>query len=217
MLGYVNVYAEDVGMLSEWQQQIWASYNIVPDGGVSDELLASQVRAEPADTRAPETFFGQGIELINEISTQKLNFSLFRHHEIVPDLLSKVHRFRAVDESGLFALAKDIARLTADSLDIDAMQKIVAPPKGTKWGSLKSLENLLASKIEPHDARLTMSALVGAYKLRLADAHLPSSEINEAFNLMNIDRNLPMIFQAYQMLCSCVSSLFTVLEVLKRW
>ncbi len=216
-LGYINVYAKDIGLLPEWQQQIWAGYNITPEGGVSDELLASQARAEPADTQAPETFFARGIELINEISTEKLNFPLFRPHEITPDLLNKIHRFRAIDESGLFALAKDIARLTADSLDAEAMQKTVSPPKGTKWGSLKSLENILASKIKPEIAREITSALVGVYELRLADAHLPSSKINEAFKLTNIDRNLPMIFQAHQMLHSCVSSLFGVLEVLKRW
>lgn len=216
-LGYVNVYAKDIGMLPEWQQQIWAGYNATPEGGVSDELLASQVRAEPADTQAPEAFLSLGIKLINEITNEKLNFSLFRQHEIIPDLLNRVHRFRAVDEAGLFALAKDIARLTADSLDAEAMQKIVSPPKDKKWGSLKSLENLLASKINPELAREIMSALVGVYELRLADAHLPSSEINEAFKLINVDRNLPMIFQAHQMLHSCVSSLFSVIEVLKRW
>jgi hypothetical protein len=216
-LGYVNVYAKDIGVLPEWQQQIWAAHNITPEGGVSDELLASQVKAEPANTHAPEAFIGRGIELVNALANKKLSISLFRQHEVIPDLLKRVHRFRAVDEAGLLALAKDVVRLTADSLDGEVMQKIVPAPKNTKWGSLKSLENILASKIGPDRARSITSPLVGAYELRHADAHLPSSKINESFELMNVDRSAPTVFQAYQMLNSCVSSLFAVASVLEKW
>ncbi len=51
-LCYINVYAKDIGIQPEWQQQIWAGYNITvtPEGGVSKELLASQVKASPANT-----------------------------------------------------------------------------------------------------------------------------------------------------------------------
>ena len=52
-LSLVNVYAKDVVLLPEWQQRIWAGHNVGPEGGVSEELLASQVRAEPARTQAP--------------------------------------------------------------------------------------------------------------------------------------------------------------------
>jgi hypothetical protein len=216
-LGFVNVYAKDIGWLPEWQQQIWAAYNITPEGGVSSELLASQVRADPADTQAPESYLQNGIETINELSLEKLGIRLFRNHESIPDLLTKVHRFRAIDEASLYALAKDLARLIADSLDADAMQTIVAPPKKEKWGSLKSLENLLASKFGREGVRETTAALVGIYELRHADAHLPSSKVEEAFQLINIDRSLPLVHQGHKMLFQVVSSLFGVAEALKYW
>lgn len=216
-LGLVNIYAKDVALLPEWQQQVWAGYNIAPDGGVSAELLASQVRAEPANTQAPEEFLKLGIETANAIALQNLNISLFREHELLSELLEKTHRFRAIDDAGLFALAKDVTRLTADSLDVTAIQSIVAPPPKIKWGSLKSLEHLLASKIKAEKARLIMSALVGAYELRLADAHLPGNDVLAAFELLKIDRNLPTVIQGYQLLDSCVSSLYGVVEVLKNW
>jgi len=107
--------------------------------------------------------------------------------------------------------------VTADSLDTAAMQTIVSPPKGTKWGSLKTLENLLASRIGGNAAHSVMSALVGVYDLRLADAHLPSSELDEAMALLKVDRSLPTIFQGYQLLHACVSSIFEVVEVLQGW
>jgi hypothetical protein len=216
-LGLVNVYAEDVAILPEWQQQIWVGYSIGPDGGVSAELIASQVRAIPAETQAPEEYLRKGIEIANALAKEKLKISLFRDHELLSDLFEKTHRFRAIDETGLFALAKDVTRLIADSLDITAMQSIVPPPPKTNWGSLKSLENLMASQIEAEKARNIISALVGAYELRLADAHLPGKDVQEAFDLLNIDRSLPTVIQGYQLLHSCVSSLFGVINVLKNW
>jgi hypothetical protein len=216
-LGLVNVYAKDLVLLPVWQQQIWAGYNISPEGGVSEELLASQVRAQPANTQAPEEFLKRGLRLVNTLAQDRLNIALFKEHAFIPELLERTHRFRAVDEAGLYALAKDVARLTADSLDTAAIQSIVSPPKKTNWGSLKSLENLIALKIDSEKARSMMSALVGVYELRHADAHLPSSEIDEAFALLKVDRSLPTVLQGYQLLHSCVSSIWGTIEVLQRW
>jgi hypothetical protein len=216
-LGLVTVYAKDVALLPEWQQQVWAGYNSAPEGGVSEELLDSQVKAKPASTQAPEGYLLKGIEEVNQLSQSNLGISLFREHAIIPELVKKVHRFRAVDEAGLYALAKDIVRITIDRLDVTAMQGIVPPPKKTKWGSLKSLENLLASKIDPQVARSMTAALVGANELRHVDAHLPGSDIDTAFSLMGVDRSLPTIVQAYQLLNSCVDSIYGVAEVLGKW
>lgn len=216
-LGYINVYAKDIGVLPEWQQQIWAGYNISPEGGVSAELLASQVRADPASTQAPEEFLSRGIEEVNKLSQAKLGIKLFREHEAVPELLKKAHRFRSIDEPSFYALAKDLARLIADSLDAQAMQTIVKPPKEEKWRSLKSLENLLASKYERDFVRKMTAPLVGVYELRHADAHLPGSTIKEAFNLIEIDRDAPFVHQGFQMLHQVVSSIYGIAEVLRRW
>lgn len=216
-IGLVNVYAKDVGLLPEWQQQIWAGYNVSPEGGVSGELLASQVRANPASTQAPEEFLKIGVEQINKYAQKNINITLFRMHESVPDLLKKTHRFRAIDEAGLYALAKDITRLIVDNLDAAAMHTVVSPTEKTKWGSLKSLEKLLASKIDSEKARSMISSLVGIYELRHADAHLPSSKIEEAFDLLNIDRKLPFVHQGHKMLYSCVNSIYGVVEVMRKW
>ena len=216
-IGLINVYAEDVGLLPEWQQQIWAGYNISPEGGVSAELLASQVRADPASTMAPEMFLPNGIDEINKFSQDKLGIKLLRDHEAVPELIKKVHRFRSVDESSLYALAKDVSRLIADRLDTQAMHSIVAPPKKENWGSIKSLENLLASKYNRTFIRKVTAPLVGVYELRHADAHLPSSKSEEAYKLIEIDRESPFVHQGFQMLHHVVSSVYGIAEGLRRW
>jgi hypothetical protein len=216
-LGLVNAYAKDIALLPEWQQRIWAGYNISPEGGVSVELLDSQVRADPANTQAPEEFLAKGYHRLNQISSRKLGFPILRHHHQIPHLLARAHRFRCVDQAGFYALAKDLARLTADSIDAAELQKIAGPPKGTNWGSLKSLENVLATEIDPKEARALLSPLVGIYELRLADAHLASSEIDQALALVRVDQSIPLIFQGYQLLDACVSSLYEIAETIERF
>jgi hypothetical protein len=216
-LGLITVYAKDIGNLPLWQQQIWAGYNVAPEGGISKELYASQVKAEPASTNAPEAFFEKVINEINEASKRRLNVPFFRGHQAVIDIINSINRFRAVDEKGLFSLAKDIARIITDDVDVESLQQIAIPPKGTKWGSLKTIEHLLTLKIPQIAARQITSPLVGVYELRHGDAHLPSSDIEKAFNLINIDRNLPSVIQGYQMLFACVDKLHMILSIIGTW
>lgn len=216
-LGLVNVYAKDIALLPDWQQRIWAGYNVGPEGGVSEELLSAQAKGIPASTQAPEEFLPKGLTLLKKLSMDKLGFPILRDHEYIPKLLETSHRFRAVDKSGLYALAKDVARLTADSIDSAAIQTIVRPPKGTKWGSLKSLESLVALKVDARIARSMLSSLVGVYELRHGDAHLPSSQVDEAFALVGVDQSAPYVHQGHQLLRACVLSIYGIVEVLKNW
>lgn len=214
-LGLINVYAKDISLLPEWQQKVWAGYNVSPDGKVSEELLASQIRAVPASTKAPESLLSNSLDLVNKISIEKFDFQIFREHDQKSQLLKICHRFRSIDLSGFLSLTKDLARLTADSIDTSSLQTIVKPPKGTKWGSLKSLENVIAKYVEPQKARSLLSPLVGIYELRHADAHLPSSELKGSFDLVNVDDTKPFIFQGFMVLHACVSSLYGIAEILK--
>ncbi|MGI9073892.1 MAG: hypothetical protein ACR2JB_21830 [Bryobacteraceae bacterium] len=214
-LGLVNVFAKDIALLPEWQQRLWAGFNISPEAGVSEELLASQAQGMPASTQAPEEFLRRGIDLLNAVTLQQFGFRLFTEHEQYEKLVSHTQRFRSVDQTGFFSLAKDVARLTADSIDASALQKIVAPPKGEKLRSLKSLESVLAAQSGSAQARLLLGPLAGAYDLRHADAHLPGSDLEPAYILVGVDRTLPFVTQGYQLLRSCVSSMFEIAKLLK--
>lgn len=213
-LGYINVFAKDIGELPEWQQRIWAGLNIGPDGGVSEELLASQMRCEPAGTVAPESRLVKSLSDLDGAFRLWKGAALFREHEERAAILSRVHRFRAVDRNGLFSLAKDMARLTADSIDVAELQKVVAPPKKEKWGSLKSLENVLASISAPDEARGLMTPLVGVYELRLGDAHLPGSKLDEALEMVNIDNSMPSVLQGACLIENCAIALESILSKL---
>ena len=210
-LGLVNVYAKDIALLPNWLQQIWAGRNVSPDGKVSPELLASQVNATPPETQAPEDFIIKGIEILNKLS----GFQIIRETESLYKISKQCHRFRAVNIDGLYALAKDLARITADSIDATKLQDIVAAPKGEKWGSLKSLENYLGTIIPQEKAKLIMGPLFGIYDLRLADAHLPKDDYKAQFRLLSIDVDQPFVWQGYQMIDSCVSAIFRIIKAIE--
>lgn len=216
-LGLVTVYAKDVAQLPDWQQQAWAGYNVAPNGGVSEELLMSQVKASPADTKAPEAYLLKGIDYVRTASVDKLGVPVIREHDDLGWLAARAHRFRAADRAGLFALAKDLARMTADAIDAAALQTIVAPPGREKWGSLKSLEKVLAASVGPAAARTMLGPLVGAYELRHLDAHLPSHDADEALRLANVDAEAVPVLQGLQLLDSCVAALFKIGKSLENW
>ena len=218
-IGLVNTYAKDVALLPEWQQRVWVAHNANPEGKLSEELKASHVDATPASTRAPEACLTEALARLQTLAQKKLKITLRRQHDYVAELIPRIHRFRAIDRKGLFALAKDLARITADDIDKRKLQAIVAPPKGECWGSLKSLEKVLATKIDPANARSMLGPLVGVYELRLADAHLPSDDaVDDAMRLIGVDDASPFVVQGYQLLHAAVAAIYQIGTVIEaKW
>ncbi len=194
-LGLVTVYAYDVARLPLWQRKLWAGHNIAPEGAVSSELFQAQMRSSPAQTFAAEEAINDMLEILDERVTQWAGGPLFQQHTATSEVIKAIHRFRALDLAGLLSLAKDIARVIADRLHVPTLRRIVRPPEGEDWRGMKSLEKALGTIVPPEDARHILTPLVGVYQLRLGDAHLPSSELDEAFAMINIDRKAPFVSQ----------------------
>jgi hypothetical protein len=83
--------------------------------------------------------------------------------------------------------------------------------------ALKSLEKLLATQIGGNPAHLMLGPLVGVYKLRQLDAHLPGHEIDEALELAGVDARQPPVMQGHQMIRSCVDTLLCIGRVMENW
>ena len=213
-LGLINVYARDLARLSRWQLRAWAGHNVTPDGAVSTELLDAQLRTRPAGTEAPETRLPQVMDELDAIFREWVGAPIFKGHEAAEEIFQTAHRFRAIDRNGLLALAKDVARLTADRIDRSALRKVVAPSEGENWRSLKSLEKALATVISEDQARTALTPLVGVYELRLGDAHLPSGEIEKAFVMVGIEPGAVLVEQGRQLLEGAVGALRAVQDAL---
>jgi hypothetical protein len=167
--GLLNAYAYDIARLDEWERRIWAGFNVAPDGGVSQELTASHVYAEPAPTQAPEASLTAGLEALDGAFQARFGHPLIPPHPERDQIISRTHRFRATDLEGLLALAKDLARLTADSFDASALNGALGLKREDRMGSLKALQAVLASIVGDASARKLMGPLVGVYDLRLGE------------------------------------------------
>jgi hypothetical protein len=215
-LGLVNAYAKDVALLPEWLQRVWAGFNITPEGKVSAELLSAQGQGMPAPTQAPESFLSVGVAVLNDAFTRRFGGVLFRPHTDSKEEFKPCHRFKALSTSGLYGLAKDLVRVVVEHIDTAALHKIVAPPAKEDWGSLKSLEKVLATVAGEGRAHTTLGPLHGIYNLRLADAHIASKDLEEAYALARVDRTLPFVMQGRDLLATCVTSLHAIAAIVSR-
>ena len=130
-------------------------------------------------------------------------------------IAAKCHRFRALDKSGLLELAKDLTRITAGDIDSKALQEIVPLLPDEKRGSLKSLERVIAKLTDESVASARMSPLFHIYDLRLADAHLASSETDATLQKLGLDMSRPFVIQGRDMLAAVVDALYRLIEIIQ--
>lgn len=76
-----------------------------------------------------------------------------------------------------------------------------------KLGSLKTLEWVLGQSVSKEEARKLLTTLVGIYELRLGDAHLPPTEIAEAYSMAGVDRTLGLVEQGKAMINNAAKAL----------
>jgi hypothetical protein len=214
-LGLVTAYAKDVALLPEWLQRVWSGFNVSPEGKVSAELFQAQGQGVPASTQAPEAFLPIGIAVLNSAFTNRFGRALFRPRTDATEEFKSCHRFKALSASGLYGLAKELVRVVVEQVDTSALHKIVAPPEKENWGSLKSLEMVLATVTGETRAHAALGPLHGIYNLRLADAHVASKDLDEAYALAHVNRGLPFVMQGRDLLVTCVTSLHKIADVAK--
>jgi hypothetical protein len=206
----ITVYAHDVARLDTWEQRIWAAHNVVPDGKVSNELLAAQVKAKPAPTEAVEDLLFECMRMLGEGFSRKLNVSLFTHD--IDDSASKqqVSRFASRDQATLLRLAKELVRVFSDRIDVRELRKLATHPDREKLGSNKLLEDVLAQKVGVDEARRIMGPIAGVYDMRVGDAHPTSSKIGDALKLAGIDPSRSFLRQGEQLIHNFGESIWRI-------
>ena len=196
----ITVYAYDIARLPAWEQFVWAASNVAPEGKVSAELLASQVKAQPAETHAVEELLFGCMRLLETEFCKAFGVSLFSH-EIDDDAsMQHVSRFSSKDQTSLLRLAKELVRIFSDRLDVRSLRKLSHHPDKEKLGSNKLLQSILAQKAGEARAHEVFAAIAGAYDMRLGDAHPTSSKIGEALKLAGIDTTASYLRQGEQLI-----------------
>ncbi len=206
----ITVYACDIARLDSWEQHVWAAHNVVPDGKVSSELLSAQVRAMPAKTYAVEVLFFEVMKMLESVFKEKYGVSLFSHDIDINEASNTISRFASRDQASLLRLAKDIVRLFSERLNIRELRKISTHADREKLGSNKLLQNILAQKIGEEQARKIFGPIVGAYDMRLGDAHPTSSKIGEALTLAGIDEGISFLRKGEQLISNVGQSIWFI-------
>lgn len=203
----ITVYAYDVARLQPWEQRVWAAHNVVPEGGVSNELLAAQVRVQPASTHAPETILLQTMRMLEKDFQKTYGIALFAH-DLNDNTMHQVSRFTSKDQASLLRLAKELIRVFSDRLNVRDLRKLSTHAEKEKLGSNKLLQDLLAQKIGNEKAREIFAEIAGTYDMRVGDAHPTGSKVTEAIKLAGIDQNLSFLRQGQQLISNFGRALF---------
>jgi hypothetical protein len=210
----ITVYACDVACLTGWEQHVWAAHNLVPDGKASNELLAAQVRAQPASTHAVEELLFKSMRMLEAGFRQELNVALFTHDIDDAAVMQHVSRFASKDQASLLRLAKELIRVFSDRLDARALRKLSTHAEKDKFASNKLLQDVLAQKVGHDRARLAFGAITGAYDMRVGDAHPTSSKIGDALKLAGIDESCSFLRQGEQLISNFGQSVWWIGKLL---
>lgn len=207
---FVTVYAYDIARLPSWEQHLWAAHNAVPEGKVSSELLDSQVKAQPASTHAVEELLFEVMSMLENGFKQEFNVSLFSHDIDRTEALKKISRFESKDQASLLRLAKEIVRVFSDRLNVKELRALSAHPNKDKLASNKLLQDILSQKVGDDAARKVFGPIVGAYDMRVGDAHPTSSKIGEALERAGIDTENSFLRQGQQLISNVGQSIWWI-------
>ena len=210
----ITVYAYDVARLAPWEQHIWAAHNVVPDGKVSVELLAAQVKAQPASTHAAEDMLFESMRMLEAGFRQEFGNSLFTHDIDDAAAMRQISRFASKDQASLLRLAKELVRVFSDRLNVRELRKLSTHAEKEKLGSNKLLQGVLAQKIGADKARHIFGAVAGAYDMRVGDAHPTSSKIGDSLKLAGIDEGSSFLRQGEQLIYNFGRSVWWIGEAL---
>lgn len=206
----ITVYAYDIARLPSWEQHLWAAHNMVPEGKVSSELLDSQVKSQPASTHAVEELLFEVMRLLENGFKQYFNISLFSHELSREELFKKISRFDSKDQASLLRLAKEIVRVFSDRLNVKELRNLSTHSDKDKLGSNKLLQDILSQKVGEDTARKVFGPIVGAYDMRVGDAHPTSSKIKEALKLAGIDDEISFLRQGQQLISNVGQSIWWI-------
>ena len=196
----VEVDTFDIARLAAWEQHIWAAHNVAPEGKVSNELLAAQVRAQPASTHAPEALLFQSMRMLEEGFQKEHQISLFTHDIDAAAAMQQISRFASKDQASLLRLAKELIRAFSDRLNIRDLRKLSTHAEKDKLGSNKLLQDILSQKIGVDEARKIFAEIAGAYDMRVGDAHPTGSKVTDAIKLAGIDQDSSFLKQGEQLI-----------------
>jgi hypothetical protein len=185
-LGLINVLGYKMAVLPEWAQRIWATDNVVPEGGLSEELHMSQNLAKPASTVAPEEMLWNNLRVLQGRSLKICGQTLLQELPTERDFFQKIHRFYGESFTDVCELSKELHRLISEKVDIGLLNSKIDPGNAVESNQqgLKQIKRLaLWLTGLGLNGRDITRPLAGISDLRQGDAHGQGSDLRKSLEL----------------------------------
>lgn len=101
-------------------------------------------------------------------------------------------------------------RVFSDRLNVKELRNLSTHSNKDKLGSNKLLQDILSQKVGDDTARRVFGPIVGAYDMRVGDAHPTSSKIDEALELAGIDDENSFLRQGEQLISNVGQSIWLI-------
>jgi len=191
-LGLINVLAYKMAGLPEWAQRIWVSHNVIPEGGISEELHMSQNLASPARTVAPEVGIWQNLNELQARALRAYGVGMFHRLPREKDFYKIIHRFHWDSFEDLCKLCKEIHRIVSEQFDIGAINATIDPVNAEKANQdklrqIKRVAFWLTGL--GFDGRKMTQTLAAISELRQGDAHGAGSDLRDALEMLGIRKD----------------------------
>ena len=199
--GLIIVPAKDIARLSRREIRKWISHACEPDELKRGQHRMSRHMLEQAHTGIPEKNLTLAIEQVNQSFLQRFCVPLLLPGDEMHNIISKIHRFRAVDEDGLLALARDMTKYVLEWISPSNLHSVVKFDV-SKRKTLKMLKHFLQVENGVDNADEIMAPLFGLYGLRNYDSHLPSScqSVEVQYTKVGVNRDQPTVHQGAEMI-----------------
>jgi hypothetical protein len=183
-VGLVTAFAPDLADLSEADQAYWASFSVVPSGGVCWELFQTRMQQDPP--RSPSV-----IDVVQSVRRGL--------QDVVPHLFDDPDASLArashlsvgpigADDAEFLDLAKVIYNAFIEKMNIKTLRSEIGTAVDDNWRQIRLLEELLMKRgSSKEDARTMVKPLHALRQLRVADAHVSAAEVESAFRDLGIN------------------------------
>ena len=196
-LDKVCVFLDDLGHLPYTEQLHWRSYNIPPEGGVSETFYRRMVKGEWASSDQPDILFKQSYEQLQKACDEYLGWQLLKPLSSGDEYRLRRLRIPTVDEESHFKDSiLDIANILIERLNEELLETLIPVSKreDIKRGINRLeyvLDSLKVEGVEKHiiflrclwDLRNTRG---GSHPEFLEDSRYKRASMH--FDLENLDR-----------------------------
>lgn len=196
---YVIVYLGDLGRLPYGEQKIWRSYNVVPDGRISDVAYKRGILGEFADAEDPTFVFKHSYEDFQNAWHRRYRWDLFKPLSPSDEyLFTGLHIPLTNGYSEFDTQVTALTKLIIDSLNENELSKLITVEIESDAKSIGKLEAyLMQEAVEGWEHHIAFLRQLQNVRSKSA-AHRKGRDYQERMIKLGIDiENLPSEFRRF--------------------